>query len=147
MAKSSKKFGISFDGFDTVLDRLKKMDADIKGVTERALIETHGYITPTLHELMKSHERTGTTEKSIVDTAKVVWTGDKATIDVGFDIANGGLASVFLMYGTPRHGPGDNKGVKVDKKLHDAVFGNATANKIHEIQSDIFYAEIRRLNG
>lgn len=143
MAGSKKAWAIEFDGFDEVLSRLKKLDGDAKTVTEKALIATHGHITPDLHSLMKPHKRTGKTEASIVEKATVNWNGTIAKVDVGFDITKGGFPSVFLMYGTkgtPRHRP-----TKADSKLKNAIFGSKVKTEIMRIQEDIFYDEIRRL--
>lgn len=155
MAASSKKFGIEFSGFSEVVNRLNKLQADVPAVTEKALKATHAHVTPQLHELMKAHEQTGNTEKSIVDTANVEWTGTVAKVEVGFDISNGGLPSIFLMYGTPRH-MGANQygdhgksvgGTKADAKLKAAVFGSSTKKEIMKIQEDIFYDALRRSSG
>ena len=133
------KLKIEFEGFDAAVARLKKLDGDVKGITEEALKASRDYINPKLHSAMKPHHRTGKTEASIVENSKVEWYGTTAKIDVGFDLKNGGLPSIFLMYGTPR--------MKKDRKLYDAIYSKSTKDYIHLIQEDIFYDEIRRLGG
>lgn len=140
MAKRpNKKFGLEFDGFEELLTRINKLEGNAKATTDRALKATHKHITPTLHQAMAKHRQTEKTEKSIVDTAKVEWIGSVASVEVGFDISKGGLPSIFLMFGTPK--------MKPDTKLKNAIFGNKTRSEIMKIQEDIFYDEIRRLNG
>ena len=73
----------------------------------------------------------GKTKKSIVSNSPVEWTGDTASVGVGFDIGGGGLPSIFLMYGAKR-------GVKADKNLYNAVFGAAVRKKVQEAQKRAF---------
>lgn len=93
---------IEFEGFDEVIARLSKLNADVKGVTEKALKETHKVVTAKADEAIRPHKRTGRTEQSLKRNADIQWTGSVASVETGFDISNGGLASIFLMYGTPR---------------------------------------------
>ena len=124
---------IEFDGFDEVIKRLEKLNGDIKGTTEKALKETHKIITKQAREAIEPHKETGATEKSLYMQGKVEWNG------TGFSIRNGGLASIFLIYGTPR--------MKKDQKMYNAFWSRKTQDEIKKIQEDIFYEEIRRLNG
>ena len=123
---------IAFDTnfFDDYVQKLKSLDGNLKRATEDALEKSKNYVNGELHKQMVKHNRTGKTDKSIKDNAKVEWSGKTAEIDVGFDIEHGGLASVFLMYGTPR--------MKKDTKLYNAVYGSATKKKINEIQQKVF---------
>lgn len=133
------KLKLEFDGFDEIIAKLKNLEGDIKGTTEKALEASRDYVVPNLHGAMRPHKQTGQTEKAIDENAKVQWTGTEAKISVGFDISHGGLPSIFLMYGTPR--------MKKDQNLYNAIFGTKTQKEIRKIQEDIFYEEIRRLNG
>ena len=51
------------------------------------------------------------------------------------DIKNGGMASIFLMYGTKVFG---TPRVKKDTKLYSAIYGKKTKEKIKEIMSEEF---------
>lgn len=137
MAK--KKFGLEFSGFEELSDKLQELGGDLKAVTEEALISTHKHITPKLHVDMKKHYRTGKTESSIFDSPKVIWVGDVGSIDVGFDIANGGINSIFLMYGTPR--------AKPDKQLYQDIYDNKTKKEIAELQEEVFLNAIKKSLG
>ncbi len=134
------KFQLEFKGFEELAKRLEELGGDLRETTEKALQNTHAHITPKLHADMAKHHRTGITERNIVDDAKVEWSGDIASIKVGFNIAKGGLASIFLMYGTPRHKP--------DKQLYDDIYGNATKKEVAELQEKTFSRAIsKRLGG
>lgn len=137
MAKN--KITLEFAGFKEYAEKLDKMGGDLKKVTEQALQESHDFVTPNLHKDMKRHRQTGETEKSIMDDAHVQWEGSVASVDVGFDIANGGLPSIFLMYGTPR--------MKKDSKLYGDVYGAKTKKQIKEIQEQVFAKAIQRIGG
>lgn len=140
----SNKTRIEFDGFDEVISKLKRLDGDIRGTTEKALTKTHSYVTKIAKEAIqksnlpaKGKYSKGTTEKSLVKNAEITWEGFTASVKTGFSIKNGGLASIFLMYGTPR--------MKPDKKLYSAFYGSKTKKEIKSIQEDTYYDEIRRL--
>lgn len=134
-----KKFSIEFEGFDKVIARLSKLDGNVKKTTEKALEKIHDFVTEQAEVGIRPHKFTGATEKSIYKDAKVKWAGSTASIDAGFSVKKGGIASIFLMYGTPR--------MKKDQKLYNAFFSKKTRDEIIKIQEDIFYEEIRRLNG
>lgn len=138
------KFKVDFDGFTEVMARLKKLDGDVKTTTETALKKTHEIVTDKAEQAIAPHKKTGRTERSLQKQAKVNWIGTTASVDVGFDIHNGGLASIFLMhgakvYGTPR--------TPKDQKLYDAFFSTKTKKEVREAQEEVFYNEIRKLGG
>ena len=65
--------------------------------------------------------------------------GTEYSANAGFKISDGGLASIFLMYGTKIHG---QPHVSPDKKLYNAIFGATTKKKIQEIQAQAFFKMI-----
>lgn len=134
----ANKTRIEFEGFEEVIARLSKLDGDIKGVTEKALRETHKVITKKAEAAIAPHKETGVTEKSLKRNSEIEWAGTLASVETGFSIRQGGLASIFLMYGTPR--------MKKDQNLYNAFFGNKTKKEVMELQEKIFYDEIRRLD-
>ncbi len=133
------KIGLTFSGMDELIGKLEKLNGDLTAVTTEALKVSHGLVTPNLHKAMKKHHRTGRTEQSIVDDAKVEWEGPVGSVQVGFDISNGGLPSIFLMYGTPR--------MKKDTTLYNAIYGAAIRRKIKDAQSDVFSRAINERMG
>ena len=130
------KMKLQVEGLDKLTERLKALDVDIKKVSEDALKETHRIVTDKAKIEIKKHNQTGVTESSLKLQPKVSWSGTTASVSVGFDIANGGLPSIFLMYGTPK--------MKKDQKLYNAFYGKQTQKEIVEKQTDIFYEAIRR---
>lgn len=134
----AKKMRLEFSGFEEMAERLDKLGGNLKKTTERALDATHEYITPNVtaafekHDIKYSHE----TMKSIKKDSEVEWNGSVASVGVGFKIADGGLPSIFLMYGTPK--------IQPDKKLHDSVYGNKTKKEVKAIQEKIFAEEIAK---
>ncbi|MCI8486676.1 MAG: hypothetical protein HFJ20_06355 [Clostridia bacterium] len=134
-AKSGKILGLDYSEVYNLIKELEQLDGDVKRTTEKSLTKSQKHITKNLHKEMKKHKQTGETEKSIVENPPVIWVGNMyAEIDVGFDISNGGLPSIFLMYGTPR--------AEKDQKLFNAIYGRKTQKEISEIQADIFFDAI-----
>lgn len=48
---------------------------------------------------------TGGTEEHLNTDMSVHWEGNMARMGLGFSLVDDGLASIFLMYGTPHHAP------------------------------------------
>lgn len=144
MAKN--KIGLQFSGFEETIARLKELEGDVKKATEEALIESQAIVAENARNAMSKHHRTGHTEESIVTDKKVEWEGFEASIGVGFDISNGGLASVFLMYGTPRHAP-NHPGTDADRVVWDAVYGTKTKKAVAAVQNEIFQKAIAERMG
>lgn len=136
---SGAKFKVEFEGFDEVMNRLKKLNGDMRGTTEKALKETHSIVTNKAQAAIAPHRRTGRTEASLYRAGDVRWSGETAFVWTGFPIHEGGLPSIFLMYGTPR--------MKKDQQLYNAFFGAATKKQVLSSQEDIFYEAIRKLGG
>lgn len=132
------KLTIDFKGFDEMFEYLDRVGASTKNITEDALKESFDTVTPGIKKAMAQHHRTGRTEQSIVETADVKWAGTLASVDVGFDLDNGGLPSIFLMYGTPKMSP--------DRNLYNAIYGSATKRKVRAVQEKVFTEEIRKVN-
>jgi len=146
----SVKYGIGFEGIDEVIAELERMGGDdLFAASENALLATHEIITPSARAAMQPHRRTGKTAKSLRATPSVNWNGTVASIELGFNLPKG-LASIFLMYGTPRHAivqPKrkrilDHPGVEADRALVDAFFGQDEA--IEEAQRAAMEAVLLR---
>lgn len=135
----SNKTYLEFEGFNDAIARLTKLDGDIKATTEKALKKTHEIITKNAEEAITPHNQTYQTEKSLRKEAEIEWAGTLASVKTGFSISEGGLASIFLMYGTPRQ--------KKDQKMYNAFWSKKTRDEVTEAQKEIFFNEIRRLNG
>lgn len=135
MAKN--KLSLDFPAYDHLKKQLEKVGGNaLQQAVDKALTDSEKYIDRQLKTAIQPHRRSGRTEKSLKDSNKPEWSGTQASIDVGFDISDGGLASIFLMYGTKMHG---QPHVKPDKKLYDALYGSKTKKKIQQIQEEAFY--------
>ena len=126
---------LEVQGLDGIMKRLNDANADVKQAVNRALTEPHRIVTEKADTAIQQHRLTGMTERSLRRNAVIEWQGNVAEVKVGFDIAHGGLASVFLMYGTPRK--------KKDQKLYNAFFGKTTQQEYIRAQEEILYDAIR----
>ena len=137
MAKN--KMTIDFKGFQEMFEKLDRLEADTKRISEKALQKSYDIVTPAIDQAIKPHYLTGQTEKSLAKNEKVEWEGMTAYIRVGFNIRQGGLASIFLMYGTPRMSP--------DRKLYNSIYGTSIKKKVRQIQEEIFKEELKKVLG
>lgn len=133
------KMQMQVEGLDALMERMQKLGVDTRSAVNKALIETHKIVTEKAEAAIDPHKRTGATEASLRREAVPEWNGDVASIKVGFDIENGGLPSIFLMYGTPH--------IKPDETLHDAFFGEETIKEIVEAQEKALYNAIHSAEG
>ena len=130
------KISIDFKGFDTIKKQLDQLGGDAtKRAIDEALRASQQIVADKVSAAITPHTFTGKTKRSIVTDAQVEWTGDTAAVGVGFDIRGGGLASIFLMYGTTLHG---QPHITPDRNLYDAVYGNNTRKEIQKVQELAF---------
>lgn len=141
MAKKNKLIFMTTPNLTKMLTDFEELSREglieaIKG----ALIESHNYITPMLKQQIEKHRRTGITENSLEETPRVTVEGDKIYMPLGFNLSNGGLASLFLMYGTPKMPP--------DTALYDAIFGDNVKKEVAKIQRNYVKKAMQKyLNG
>ena len=141
----SKSFGVEIKGFDKMLQKLYRMHGSaLKPVIEDCLEVIPPMINPNLEQDMTPHNRSGRTVRSIDHDNAIEWYGTTASIPVGFHIRKGGLASVFLMYGTARHAP-NHPGTAADEHLYADIIGDAIDRKVAAKQSEVFEREIQKL--
>lgn len=133
------KIGLKFDGMEELIEEFERLDGDLKKATENALKASKQIVTPNVQSAIARHKRSGATEKSLDKNMQVEWEGATASIDIGFHIRQGGLPSIFLMYGTPR--------MKKDTQLYDAVYGSKLKKQIAETQKEVFQKMIARRMG
>ena len=103
MASSKNKITLSFPGIKDTIEKFEKMDGAVGPAVTEALQESYNYVTAHLEDQIEQHHRTGKTAESLLKNEKVQVEGTTYYIHVGFDVSNGGLASIFLMYGSPKH--------------------------------------------
>lgn len=140
MAKN--KLTLEFDGFDRLKKQLDYLGGSAtKTAVNNALKASEKYIAEQVTEAMREHNKSGDTSRSIISDDNVKWAADMASIAVGFDINEGGLASIFLMYGTKLHG---QPHITPDRKLYNAVYGTKTRKKILALQEQEFKKVLER---
>jgi hypothetical protein len=142
----SNKCYIEFEGFEEAIQRLTKLEGNAKATAEKALKETHRIITKKAEESAqkpnlpaKGKYSGGDTSESLYREGDVEWAGTLASVKTGFSISKGGLASIFMIYGTPRH--------MKNQKMYNAFWSKKTIDEVREKQAEIFFDEIRKLGG
>lgn len=135
----AKQWGIDFEDFNFYAQKIESLSnkATLRKVADEALKETHKYLTPKIEKGFEKHNRTERTIKSLKKDNNTEWSSDIGSISVGFNISSGGLASIFLMYGTPR--------IKPDKSLYNLFFGSKIKKEVFKIQEEIFDRELQKL--
>lgn len=103
MSNSNNKITLEFPGIKETIEKFEKMDLAVGPAVSEALQESYNYVTSHLEDQIEQHHRSGRTAESLLKNEKVQVEGTTYYIRVGFSINDGGLASVFLMYGSPKH--------------------------------------------
>lgn len=121
----SNRCQVKFDGIEDLMARIERLggQAATRGAAEAALTRSHEAVTAKLAPISAAHRLTGATDASLHRTPEIAWEGaGLASVAVGFSISGGGLASVFMMHGTPRMAPvrGMLAAVRNTKALGDA---------------------------
>ncbi len=126
------KLKLQFTAWEEMAENLYKLGGNLEKTTEKALEKSHAAITPKIEAAFQPHSVrfSGETLETLRRRPEVEWKGFVAAVPIGFDIKAGGLASIFIMYGTPRHAP--------DRKVYNAFYGAATKREINEIQQKVF---------
>lgn len=136
MAKKSK-LAFNFKEMEALADRLEKLGGNLQAACDKALHDTHDYITPNLSSGIARHVDTGQTESSLERSAHVVWESPtKAVVNIGFDLSKG-WPSIFLMWGTPK--------MKPDTSLKNAAFGPKVRREVANIQRAALEEAIKNL--
>jgi hypothetical protein len=106
-----KLFNLNYSEFNELLTKLDGVGGDLKSVVADALEQTAETVEDDTKEAMAKSNMpaggkysTGKTEKTIVENARVSWSGTIAEIGIGFDFDKPGAAG-FLITGTPRMQP------------------------------------------
>ncbi|MEG2934590.1 MAG: hypothetical protein RR842_13525 [Gordonibacter sp.] len=126
--------GLKFDGMDELLGKLSRMEVSTDKVAESALVETHQVVTEQVDKAQASSRYnlvpgvSGATSGAVYRDMTVDCSGTTASSGVGWSIADGGLPSVFLMYGTPSIAP--------DRNLYNAIYGGKTKQLVQQAQAD-----------
>ena len=129
----STKLELDFPMLKTLQRKLEEVDGALDSAVTTVLEDSNALIAQQLEAAMSKHRRTGKTQSTILKNTDVL----KA--NTGFKISEGGLPSIFLMYGTTVHG---QPHIQPDRELYNAIYGAATRKKIQEIQANAFFKTI-----
>lgn len=141
---TKNKLTLDFPMFDTLKTQLDKAGGNaLKTAVDNALKTSNSYVEAQLKAAIAPHHRYGTVEESLdARPDQVEWYGTSASIPVGFDLKDGGLPSLFLMYGTKVHG---QPHVEPDRKLYDAIYGSKVKKQIQKIQEEAFLSVVKKV--
>lgn len=138
VAKSKNKVWFDISGFTELAERFNGLYKKTDKIAKECLIATHKNVTEKISKDIDRHTVTGETRKSLYREPVITKEGhDFYSVNVGFDISDGGLASIFLMYGTPR--------MKPDRKFRSDLYGSKTKQENFEIQNKIFQKYVQQL--
>ena len=143
MGKNLLKLDVS--GFEAYIQKLEKLEADIKPIVSDALNQAGETITDDTFDAVSDSNlprggeySTGKTKESIIKNPRVKWSGTMAEIGVGFDFSKPG-AGGYLITGTPRMAP--------DKALNRIYKSKKYMKDIQKDMINIFQDEISRRMG
>lgn len=135
----STKLELDFPMLKTLQSKLEEIDGALDRAVTIALEDSNALIAQQLENAMTKHRKTGKTESTILKNTDVLKTNTEYSANTGFKISQGGLPSIFLMYGTQVHG---QPHIQPDRELYNAIYGAATKKKIQEIQANAFFNTI-----
>lgn len=145
MAKR-KRYDIRLEGVDLLVKKLETLNGDSQKIADECLRKTHEIITPKAIEAAQKPNlpargkySTGRTKRSTKMNANTEWHGYTGKVDVGYSMRTGGLAWIFMIYGTPRR--------MKNKKMWSAFYGAKTKREVIAAQEQIFFDEFYRLMG
>lgn len=134
------KFAFNFDAMLDLAERIEKAGGSLQEACDEALTQTSDYITRGLQQGITRHVRSGETKGSLRDSPSVRWESELvAYVDIGFDLENGGIPSIFLMWGTPK--------MAADAKLKNAAFGGKVKKEVARIQQEALQKFLDDLGG
>ena len=105
MARKKSKCIMSFSGVDEIIHDIERLSSDIPKAVEKAVIKSGELATQEYLKVVDKHRYSGITEDSIKMSLNVKNDGKKITLQTGFNIDRGGIASIWLDRGTPVQKP------------------------------------------
>lgn len=141
------KFSIDYKDFEVLLRDIKKLGGNVEKVTEKALEESHEYITPLIENKVQdsnlpAHGKYANQGKhlrnQIIREKEIKWDGTSCSIKVGFSLDDT-IVPIFMIRGTEKMGAVNG--------LKSTLEGKATQDKVSKIQEDVITEEILKLYG
>lgn len=144
MSNRSNRMSMTFEGFNQLIKELEQLNADTKAITDKALEKTFDIVKEKAEKAAQKQNYPaegkyshGKTAKSLNTVCKIYWHGTEAEVETGYSISKGGLQSIFMIYGTPKH-------MKV-QAMYDAFFSEKTLKEVRNAQREILTDAIREL--
>lgn len=145
---TKNKIGLHFTGWEELISNIEKAagDSGMKKAVEDGLRASKAQVNSNITKAMSKSNlpaggkySTGKTLSSLDKDFVVNWDGYTGSINVGFNMEDSGLVSIFLMKGTPKMSPVPG--------LLDAIYGKKTTNEIKKIQKEAIMKYIQRNLG
>lgn len=109
-----RKNGFDITALEKYADQLQEAGgmAAVKRAVQGGMLATKKQVNAEVTTAMQSGNlpaggkySTGDTMGHLNEKMTVDWEGNMARLKLGFNMEGGGITSIFLMYGTPRHAP------------------------------------------
>lgn len=109
-----RKNGFDITALEKYADQLQEAGgmAAVKRAVQGGMLATKKQVNAEVTTTMQSGNlpaggkySTGDTMGHLNEEMTVDWEGNMARLKLGFNMEGGGITSIFLMYGTPRHAP------------------------------------------
>ena len=109
-----RKNGFDITALEKYADQLQEAGgmAAVKRAVQGGMLATKKHVNAEVTTAMQSGNlpaggkySTGDTMGHLNEEMTVDWEGNMARLKLGFNMEGGGITSIFLMYGTPRHAP------------------------------------------
>lgn len=109
-----RKNGFDITALEKYADQLQAAGgmATVKRAVQGGMLATKKQVNSEVTAAMQSSNlpaggkySTGDTMGHMNEEMAVDWEGNMARLKLGFNMEGGGITSIFLMYGTPRHAP------------------------------------------
>lgn len=109
-----RKNGFDITALEKYADQLQEAGgmAAVKRAVQGGMLATKKQVNAEVTTAMQSGNlpaggkySTGDTMQHLNEEMTVEWEGNMARLKLGFNMEGGGITSIFLMYGTPRHAP------------------------------------------
>ena len=121
MARGAKTT-LKITGYEELLQDIADMEGDVEEAVERALKKAGDLAVQEYEKVAEDHFYAGITKESIVTSPNIKKEGTKIVMRTGYDIKEGGLASIYLDKGTPKQKPLNYMAkIKRNRKIKNAI--------------------------
>lgn len=117
----ANKAKIDFYGSDELLKKIEEAGGNVEEEIIKAIRKSAEKPSNEMISFIRKHKRTGRTEESFTEEIKSK--NGVITAEFGFSVRNGGIASIFWEYGTPRKAPDAHFFISnaIDKNIDEII--------------------------